>query len=65
MMIKVFIGDVSVHDIEINSIKHDDGVGTTWYCVSVDGDVQGVYPSKTSAAMGIADYIFDYEVSFH
>lgn len=64
-MIKVFIDDVVSHTIEVNSVSHDDGIGTNWYCVSVDGGVQGVYPSKTSAAMGIADYIFDFEVSWY
>lgn len=65
MMIKVFIGEESIHNIEIERIKRDDEVGTDWYLVIVDGGCQGIYPSKTSAAMGIADYIFDYEVSFH
>lgn len=65
MMIKVFIGDDSVHNIEIKALEHENGVGNKWYYVSVDGELQGVYPSKTSAAMGIADYIFDFEVSFY
>ena len=59
-MIKVFVGDDSVHNIEIKCIKRPRD--TNWYNVSVDGEIAGIYPSMTSAAMGIADYIFDFEV---